>query len=237
MAGQSAGHAMTAASSDGNRAPALQTHMELRTPERDRNREFLCTYGYAVSSYFNSFSSEVFEGWQHYAVPIRGEGASVSEIVVTDSQPSGSISSDFTVGIYKNTNGRPGKLIAGGTGQAQGSCLPTKVVIPKTFLAAGKKYWIEENARLFQPPQLLRKRRELGIQAKCKAQCVLPILQIQPAIELPLGLAPRIRAGAFCESEVRQQWPRRLRLTIPGNCSSDRKFDARLSVARPGSLC
>jgi hypothetical protein len=153
MAGQSAGHAMTAASSDGNRAPALQTHMELRTPERDRNREFLCTYGYAVSSYFNSFSSEVFEGWQHYAVPIRGEGASVSEIVVTDSQPSGSISSDFTVGIYKNTNGRPGKLIAGGTGQAQGSCLPTKVVIPKTFLAAGKKYWIEENARAcFSPP-------------------------------------------------------------------------------------
>lgn len=112
---------------------------------RDRNSEFLCTYGYKVSfeHYYGSGSS--FLDWVHYAVPIKGNGVSVSEIAVTDSPAVGSPS--FTLGIHKNRNGRPGKRIATGRGRALGSCQLTTVVLPKTFLAAGETYWIVENAQ------------------------------------------------------------------------------------------
>ena len=112
-------------------------------PGRDRNRDFLCTYGYDVSHYRHKYSGYYAIHWQHYAVPIKGKGASVSEIAVTDSPSVGS--SKFKVGIYSNADGKPGTLIAGGAGKAHGSCLLTTVLIPKTFLAAGEKYWVEED--------------------------------------------------------------------------------------------
>jgi hypothetical protein len=144
---QSGGIAMTAAGTADNRATTFQMPAEFGNPGKDRNREFLCTYGYSVhDSDYDSGNGSGFEHWVHYAVPIRGKGASVSQIQVTDSESSSSYSPKFKVGIYENKNGKPGKLIAGGTGKAKGLCRLTTVVIPKTFLAAGKKYWIEENA-------------------------------------------------------------------------------------------
>ena len=137
---QSGGGAIAAAG-----ATPLQAGSDFGSPGKDRNREFLCTYGYETF-YHYSYVSSWSVSWSHYAVPIKGKGASVSKIQVTDSEPSNSDSPKFNVGIYKNANGIPGSLIAGGTGKARGSCRLTTVVIPKTFLAAGKKYWIEENA-------------------------------------------------------------------------------------------
>jgi hypothetical protein len=141
-AGQPRGIAMSAAGGADNRASALQTRLEFGNPGRDRNRDFLCTYGYEVYYSKHCFSGSCHGQSQHYAVPIRGKGKSVTEIIVTDSPVSGSPS--FNVGIYENMKGKPGTPIASGTGQALGSCIRNKVVIPKTFLVAGKKYWVEE---------------------------------------------------------------------------------------------
>jgi hypothetical protein len=106
--------------------------------------DFLCTYGDRV--YYSAHRDSGYStlNWQHYAVPIRGKGLSVSEIMVTDNPSAGS--ANVTVGIYDDKNGKPGRLIVEGSGRAKGSCRLTTVVISKTFLAAGTKYWVEEEA-------------------------------------------------------------------------------------------
>jgi len=141
---QSGGVAITAVGSAQNSTPEPKMHTEFGNPVRDRNKEFLCTYGYTVYNLFIYSSSYRASGWQRYAVPIRGKGASVSQIQVTDSEPSNSYSPEFKVGIYENRGGRPGKLIERGNGRAKGGCTDTTVTIPKTFLADGQTYWIEE---------------------------------------------------------------------------------------------
>jgi hypothetical protein len=138
------GFVASVASSGGNRAPALQMRTELGYPGRDRNTEFLCTYGYKVYLDLYSGQGSSFDVWVDYAVPIRGKGVSVSEILVTDAPVSES--DNFKIGIHKDNNGKPGTLIADGIGEALGSCLLTTVVIPKTLLAAGRRYWVVEKA-------------------------------------------------------------------------------------------
>jgi hypothetical protein len=125
-------------------APAQGVLTTFDSPGRDRNREFLCAYGYTVYHYYSQ-SSETRRGWVHYAVPITGTGATVSKITVMDGPSSDSDSRRFVVGIYQSTKkGKPGKVIASGKGLASVSCSKTTVVIPKTFLTAGETYWIEE---------------------------------------------------------------------------------------------
>jgi len=141
---QPRGITMSAAGGADNHASALQTLAALGSTGRDRNTEFLCTYGYKVYNTRNCHSGSCYHAWEHYAVPIRGKGMAVTEIVVTNSPSMGSPS--FTAGIYENAKGKPGALIVSGTGQARGSCLATKVAIAKTALTAGKRYWVVEDA-------------------------------------------------------------------------------------------
>lgn len=141
------GIATAAAGTGENGTATFPTRTQRGIPGNDRNRKFLCTYGYKVyDADYDSGQGSGLEQSSHYAVPITGKGASVSEIQVTDSEPASSYSPKFKAGIYADKNGTPGRLIAGGSGKAQGSCRLTTVVIPKTFLTAGKKYWVEENA-------------------------------------------------------------------------------------------
>lgn len=141
--GRSSHIAIAAAGSVDSPAPGTDLRRVFENPGRDRNSEFLCTYGYRVSH-----TQEVGSGyrqvhWQEYAAPIIGKGASVSGIFVTDSPSDGS---NFYAGIYTNRHGEPSQLLAAGKGKAKGSCGLTRVGIPKTFLAAGTKYWIVENS-------------------------------------------------------------------------------------------
>jgi hypothetical protein len=198
----SGGIATAAVDSEESRAAALQTRTDFGNHSRDRNREFLCTYGYKVyyGAYYGEGSS--FEDWARYAVPIRGKGASVSEIVVTDSPSAGS--SKFRVGIYEDRKGKPGTRIAAGSGRAQGSCVLTTVVIPKTFLAAGKQYWIEERASRRSPSDPFFNAVEWGYKSTAKHNA-LSILLVRVRVCLSFRLAPRIGTCPFCESEIRQQ--------------------------------
>lgn len=140
-AGEPHGVAMSAVGGSGDGRSAA-----FGNPRRDRNRDFLCTYGYDVYYRYHIADSWSSIYWQHYAVPIKGRGTSVREIVVTDEPYSHTYSSSFNVGIYSNANGHPGSLITGGSGIAKGSCRRTEVAIPNTLLKAGKKYWVVEEA-------------------------------------------------------------------------------------------
>jgi hypothetical protein len=123
-----------------------QAPLNFGNHSRDRNSEFLCTYGYNVFYTAGRESGSSYIYWRQYAVPITGKGTAVTEIIVTDEPRTGS--SSFKVGIYTNSGGKPGGLIADGHGKAKGSCLLTTATIPKTFLAAGKRYWVVETAPL-----------------------------------------------------------------------------------------
>ena len=120
--------------------------------ERDRNREFLCTYGDITVSH-NRFAGDSggysYVSWTHAAAPVRGRGQTVSQIIVMDSFD-GSASRathEFSAGIYSSTlHGKPGKLIAGSVGVAPEACGKVTFTIPPTTLAKGKTYWIEEAA-------------------------------------------------------------------------------------------
>lgn len=123
-----------------------QAPLDFAKPSRDRNTNFLCTYGYGVFYTAGRESGSSYIYWRQYAVPITGKGTSVTEIIVTDEPRTGS--SSFKVGIYTDSGGMPGGLIADGHGKAKGSCILTTATIPKTFLAAGKRYWVVETAPL-----------------------------------------------------------------------------------------
>lgn len=122
-------------------------------PERDRNSEFLSTYGparfsvYALSGSY-SVDSQVSSSFQrqYVAVPITGNGRTVHRIVVKEQ---GSYTREFSAGIYSNTpSGLPGKLIAGGTGTARKKHLmKVNVPIAPTKLQRNTIYWIEEMVR------------------------------------------------------------------------------------------
>jgi hypothetical protein len=119
---------------------------------RDRNEEFLATYGGGAFSVYASSAQSSHSGyhrtnrhWQHVAVPITGKGQTVHSIIVKEGRASAS-SAAFSAGIYSNTaGGLPGILISGGTGVATKKH-PSRITIPisATTLASNTTYWIEE---------------------------------------------------------------------------------------------
>jgi hypothetical protein len=116
-------------------------------PGRDRNSDFLCSYGqlsvYAFETGGSSGSSS-YVGWQHVAVPIVGHGRTVSRITVRE-QNVGDGGGHFSIGIYSDTpSGLPGNLISGGKAKASTNCGPVRVRIAPTTLARNKPYWVEE---------------------------------------------------------------------------------------------
>ena len=119
-------------------------------PTRDRNDQFLCTYGqFPVSWQWGGSSASLYSRWEHMAVPITGRGQTVSRILVKEGHPSGTYSANFSAGIYSDTaSGLPGRLIAGGTARSNKNCRAVGVPISPTKLERRKRYWIEEQVPL-----------------------------------------------------------------------------------------
>jgi hypothetical protein len=123
-----------------------QAQTAMHVADRDANARFLCTYGeFLVSAFANIDSSQsAVSAWEHVAVPVTGHGQMVHRIRVIEAQDRFTSTSAFSAGIYSNTpSGFPGKLIAGGTGNAPPSCGPVTIPIPPTRLKRRTTYWIE----------------------------------------------------------------------------------------------
>jgi hypothetical protein len=116
--------------------------------ERDRNKEFLCSYGNFEVSYNRDADSGAFYiMWNHVATPIKGHGKTVSRIIVREAmeQSASRLSNEFSAGIYSNTaSGFPGKQIAAGVGNAPQKCGIVTVSIDPTMLKKNTTYWVEE---------------------------------------------------------------------------------------------
>lgn len=141
--------AMTAVALLLSGADAAQARTAMHVVNRDANARFLCTYGHFTVRFASNQQSGFFSsGWSDVAVPVVGHGQTVSSIKVMEAQSRFTNTSRFSAGIYSNSRfGRPGKLIAGGTGRAVGpssSCGPVTVSITPTTLKPNTKYWIEE---------------------------------------------------------------------------------------------
>jgi hypothetical protein len=121
-------------------------------PLRDRNREFMCSYGsLPVSGYSfrSSYSSYFFSGWKDVAVPIVGRGQTVKSITVGEGQSAHTHGAHFSAGIYSDAaSGIPGAAIAVGAGKAPKSCGRVNIPIAPTTLRRGTTYWIEETIPL-----------------------------------------------------------------------------------------
>lgn len=110
---------------------------------RDANAEFLCNYGFRVSSY--SALSENSSHWTREATPIVGTDKKVHEIRVAD-YASKYERGGFRVGIYSNTaSGTPGDEIAARWVKGPRTCGTQTVRIPEVLLKKGTTYWIEES--------------------------------------------------------------------------------------------
>ena len=120
-------------------------------PNRDRNAAFLCTYGAFDVSYFRegrSGGSSFYLTWTHVAVPLKGRGQTVSRIIVKEADYARK-RAQFSAGIYgSSAHGKPGNLIAGGTGQAvPGKCSDVTIPITPTKLSEKTNYWLEETVQ------------------------------------------------------------------------------------------
>ncbi len=110
----------------------------------DANREFLCNYGFAVSTLTSA--SSAFVSWRRAATPVIGNGKTVTEIIVADAPLESTAHPGFSVAIYSSLNDTFKGLASATTGQSK-RCERIKVPISPTRLAKGKKYWIVETAR------------------------------------------------------------------------------------------
>jgi hypothetical protein len=109
--------------------------------ERDRNNEFLCTYGaFPVSTYLNSDEFAA-AGWRHVAVPITGHGRSVNTITVRGERNG---PDKFFIGLYTNQSSSPGTLLSSGTGRANNYCDKVTISVAPVQLDRGRTYWVEE---------------------------------------------------------------------------------------------
>lgn len=122
---------------------ALRVRAQVGRPGRNRNAQFLHTYGYSVCTYHYYGHSSRASDWQVYAAPIKGTGNKISKIMVKEC--SSSSSPNFIVGVYTDDHGVPGKGIAGGRTSVNSSCGWTSATITPTLLKAGKKYWVVES--------------------------------------------------------------------------------------------
>lgn len=143
--------AMTAVALLLSGAPAgAYAQTDMHVASRDPNTRFLCTYGQFHVSFGDSQQSGFnWFNWEDVAVPVVGQGQTVTRINVMEAldyrSSSWSLPSKFFAGIYSNSpSGFPGKLIAGGRHKARQTCEPITVKIPPTTLTANTKYWLKE---------------------------------------------------------------------------------------------
>ncbi|HEX4158059.1 MAG TPA: hypothetical protein VHY79_06260 [Rhizomicrobium sp.] len=119
-------------------------------PGRDRNNDFLCTYGqFDVSLSHSANSAHYQQAWTHVAVPITGRGQTVDGIVVKEGHSANTYGNKFLAGVYSNAaSGMPGGLLSGGMGRAPKRCGTVTIPIAPIKLENNKTYWIEEMATL-----------------------------------------------------------------------------------------
>lgn len=116
----------------------------------DTNKEFLCNYGYIIHTSAVSYtSSGGRETWVRAAIPVRGRGKTVNEIIVADAPLSAADGSAISVAIYSSgKNGPRRKLAENESVSLSQKCGRVHVPIyPTTLLEKGKRYWIVEKAR------------------------------------------------------------------------------------------
>ena len=129
-----------------------QMRAQLGKSGRNRNIEFLNSYGYRVCNYSFYDSTTSVSGWEDVASPIKGTGNMITKIMVKDCPVSHSPS--FAVGVYKDYHRAPGSLIASGRATANSSCGWTSATIPRTMLKTGKRYWVVESNSVSRPDDI-----------------------------------------------------------------------------------
>lgn len=122
--------------------------------ELNSNQRFACYYGFpvtAIAAWGNDSETVVLTYWKRAAVPIMGDGKTITEIVVKDS-PSSTPSHvyAFSVGIYSGTHHPKSLLVSKQVNPAQ-VCGPVTVQIPPTKLHRLKSYWVVETATTPSP--------------------------------------------------------------------------------------
>lgn len=125
--------------------PARQAAPDHYTP--DTNREFLCNYGYTVSTAASLSSSYIYDYWLRAATPVVGKGKTVNEVIVAEAPLESSAPSGYSVAIYSSRKNVPFLELANATTGQPKQCGQVKVPISPTRLAKGKQYWIVETAR------------------------------------------------------------------------------------------
>lgn len=120
--------------------------------ELDANQRFLCNFGFQLfteewcqSSDCSAINTLVTRA----ATPVRGEGETVSKIIVANGPIAYETISGFYVDLYSSDHNRPGRyaLTGGQINHAIRGCKRRTVQITPTVLTKGKKYWIVETAQ------------------------------------------------------------------------------------------
>jgi hypothetical protein len=115
----------------------------------DANDTFLCDYGgfdIHVMYYWDSFNISHPHGydWTHAAVPVKGKGETVSEIMIADELVSAPLSGyPVSVAIFSSRHNQPFKKLVSTSATASSACGTTISIFP-IKLKKGKKYWIVE---------------------------------------------------------------------------------------------
>lgn len=113
----------------------------------DANREFLCNYGYTISTTASISSSYLYDYWLRAAIPVIGKGRKVTEVAVADAPLESSQPYGFSVTIYSSRKNKPFEVPAiGNAGQPQQCGRIDVPISPATMLAKGQKYWIVQTA-------------------------------------------------------------------------------------------
>ncbi len=104
----------------------------------DSNGEFLCNYGFELSTSYLSSSGWSHRTWVRAATPTIGKGKSVSEITVKDGPSQAYSSSGFHVAIYTSSRDKPKKKLVDGYAFDHHFCGRVTVRISPTTLERGK---------------------------------------------------------------------------------------------------
>ncbi|HTT85228.1 MAG TPA: hypothetical protein VMF67_17260 [Rhizomicrobium sp.] len=111
----------------------------------DANQTFLCDYGgFDIQLDEKGGSSSLIRDWTRAAVPVIGQGETVTGIEVANELTSGNASyfQGMSVAIYSSRKNRPYQKLVGAT--APTSECGTTLRIEPTQLQKRKKYWIVE---------------------------------------------------------------------------------------------
>lgn len=125
--------------------PARQTASHYYPP--DANREFLCNYGFTVSTKAYISSSYLYDYSVRAAIPVMGKGKKVAEIIVANAPLESKSPSGISVAIFSSRKNMPFEQLTFAHAAQPQQCERIKLAISPMLLAKGKKYWVVETAQ------------------------------------------------------------------------------------------